>query len=169
MAEIRKQIGEKFTFAVDFTPKLPDNAALVSGVLLATRRGKTSQTTLTATVSPGDMTITILDDVKGGAALILNVGQSNEEPLLVSSISGPGPYIAALARPAQLAHAAGESIKYDQGATDLVLATPVATISGTMAKANIIGGLIYEYMVTFLVTTTTGDIIREDVPMIMHD
>jgi len=169
MPEITKQVGEHFTFAVDFTPKLPANSALVSGKLFATRRGKTNSTTLTAPATPGATTLTVADDVQDGAELILNVGESTEEPLLVLSTAGVGPFVATLASAVQLSHAAGASIKYDPGASELVLASTTATISGALMKANVIGGLVYLYTVTFLATLTTGEVLRQDVSLIIQD
>ena len=170
MNEIRKQIGEKFTVIVDFTPKLPINGALASGVLLATRKGKTLTTTLSAAAQPGNTTLTLLDDVQNGASLVLNIGQIDEEPLLVVSRTGNGPYVATLASAVQLAHTIGSLVKYDQGASDLVLASTVAAIAGPMAKANIVGGLVYHYTLTYLMTVlTTGEMLREDVALILHD
>lgn len=167
--EVKKQIGEQFVLGNDFTPKLPENAAVLSGRLLATRRGKTQTTSLTASASPGATTLSLLANVKGGAALWLNVGQADEEPVLVLSVSGTGPYLATLASPLQLAHAANEQVKYDEGASDVVLASTTATVSGAVLGANIIGGLIYEYTIIFLATLTGGQIVRDDVTLILED
>jgi len=169
MPEITKLIGERFTFAVDFTPKLPDNGALVSGVLMARRVGKTESTTLTASVSPAAMTVSLADNVRAGALLIIDPGLTTEEPLLVLSVAGNGPYTATLASAVQLAHAAAAQVRYEQGATETLLASPTASISGTQMKANVVGGLVYHYVVTFLATLVSGEILREDVDVILND
>lgn len=167
--EIRKQVGEKFVFGNDFEPKLPTNAALVSGVLLATRLGITDSTTLSALVSAGATSLQLAANVKNGAALVVNPGQATEEILLVKSVSGAGPYVATLASAVQQDHANGESVKYEQGASDLVLATTVATVAGTVLGANVVGGLVYKYRVTFLATITNNQVIRDDVTLIVND
>ncbi len=167
--EITRQIGEKFVIGNDFSPKLPANTALVSGILLVTMLGKTQTTTLTAAASVGDPAISLEHNVKAGAEVILNPGQVDEEPLLVRSISGSGPYVAVLASAVQVAHANNEPVKYDQGATDLVLASPVASMSGTFLGANIIGGLVYKYRIVFLATISNGQIVRDDVVLIVRD
>lgn len=167
--EIIKLIGEKFVIANDFSPRLPANTQLISGALFVTQLGKTQTTMLTAPASIGDLTLSLDDNVKAGAALILNYGQVDEEPLLVKSISGSGPYIAVLASAVQVAHDVGEPVKYDPGATDLVLANPVATIAGTSLGANIVGGLVYKYRIVFLATISNGQIVRDDAILILKD
>lgn len=169
MSEIRKQIGEQFDIAVNFTPKMPANSALVSGILMATRMGKTDITALTNVVQADAISIVLDNDVHAGAMLLLNPGRDNEEPLLVIRTVGSGPYTAVLASNAQLDHEAGEQVKYDVGASDLVLANTNATIVSPYMKANILGGVIYHYIIVFLATLTTGEIIREDVDLLMHD
>lgn len=166
MGEVRKQIGEKFSFAVDFAPKLPTNVGLQSGLVLATRKSKATTTTLQAPASAGDITITLGVDVKSGAQLIINPGHDDEEAVVVASTVGP---VATLVSRLQLAHANGVTVKYELGESDLVLASTTAGISGTQMKANVIGGLVYTYQVLFFATLTTGDVIREDVDLVLHD
>ena len=167
--EIRKKIGEHFTVALDFTPKLPSNVTVVSGLVLATRRGKMESALLTAPVSPGAMTVTLDMNVQAGAALIINIGLTDEEPLLVRSISGTGPYTATLMSAAQLAHAANATVRYEQGATDLILATETATASHPVLGANLIGGLVYQYTLAFFATLSSGQVIRDDVSLVIQD
>lgn len=163
MLEIVKHIGEKFDFAVDFSPKLPVNTTIVSGILLACQKETIQVTTLAAGCSAGAATVSVSVNVKAGAVLTLNEGGVVEEVVLVSSVSGAGPYIATLASAVQVDHPSGEAMEYDPGATDLLLASSTPAISGSLMKANVIGGLVGKYMIIFLATTNTGKIIREDV------
>ena len=167
--EIRKKIGEHFTVALDFTPKLPANVTLQSGLILATRHGEMESALLTAPVSPGAMTVTLDTNVKAGAALIINIGLVDEEPLLVRSVAGTGPYVATLISAVQLAHAATAAVCYEQGATDLILATETATVAHPYLGANIIGGLVYQYTLAFFATLSSGQVIRDDVSLVIQD
>lgn len=61
--------------------------------------------------------------------------------------------------------------KYDTDTTDnTVLASTTATISGTQARVKVQSGTTGEdYKITFLTTTSNGDILEDDVLMQVRD
>lgn len=163
MLSFSKQPAEKYPIGVDFKKALGTGETIGSAQVYASRKDR-AQTTLSASASPNDSTISLPVDVKAGARVILNPKSANAEEVLVTQVSGSGPFTATILPPLAYAHAAAEPVSYEPGAPEVLNGAP--TVDGTVVLVKTQGGVSGEsYGVTVLATVSATVVLEEDVRM----
>jgi hypothetical protein len=152
---ITKQPGEDVDVAVSFAAETTKYSTTLSSAVAFMSRARTSATTVNGTNNAGATTLNLNANPGVGALVTVNVGQSTEEKLLVSAVSGSAPWQCTVS-PLQFTHANAENVDYFPGVSARLLVSTNATIVGSEAIFRLrraAAGQSYR----FVVIATLGD------------
>jgi hypothetical protein len=135
------------------------NSALQSAVGFVSRDAAVG-TTLAALAAIGAPTIQLTANPGVGSLLTVNPSGSNQEKLLVSGISGAGPYVCTVNPSPDFTHSNGEAITYEPGVTSRLFTSATASITGTQAIFRARRGAAGQrYRMTVLATLANTEVV----------
>lgn len=163
MLSFSKQPAEKYPIGVDFKKALAAGETIGSAQAYA-RRIERTESSLSSQINKGASAITLPVNVQIGAKVVLNPRKPNAEEVMVTDVSGVGPYTATIVPPLAYDHVADEPVQYEPGAPDVLNGAP--TVDGTVVVVKTQGGISGEsYGLTVLATVSATVVLEEDVRM----
>ena len=168
MQSFTKHPTEEYPIEFRFLGKLPVGILILSGIASAFRIMDDLSTTLAASYTAGDPTMTVSANVLAGAKLVLDDGGATHETVYVQSIAGTGPYVATLVRPGRYSRAVNAVVAYQLGATSAVLQSSTVVVSPGRRSAQVwaTGGVDGEkYELSAFVTLNNNAALRDEVVM----
>jgi hypothetical protein len=161
--KLNPQEVKKFSYSM--AANIPAGVDLLSGAIYASRKASAVTpvlpTTLSNSPAADSPTIQLPVHPGVGAYMLLNPIGANEERVIVTAVSGSGPYTATVAPELVYAHAANEPITYEPGASALVLTSTIATVvEGTLQGEVQRGVSAREYRLFLLGTLSDGQVKR---------
>ena len=126
---IAKQPADIVDVAMSFAAWTSKYNTAVASALAFASRARTSSTTVNGTNTAGATTLNLNAHPGVGALLTVNPGQATQEKLLVSAVSGVGPY-ACTVSPLQFAHDSPQVVDYYPGVSARVLVSTAGTVNG---------------------------------------
>ena len=167
---VSKNPQEVVDVSYSFATHLPAGASISSGVVYASRVGTLAlpdEASTLAANAAGDATTVDLSLNPGiGAFFRINPGQPTGEQMLVTNVSGSGPFTATINPALTLAHLATEPCTFEPGVGVQVLEGPVQVVDGDKfwfrTKRGVSNRL---YHLWLLATLNTGLVLRGELTL----
>ena len=160
---IHKQPADTVDVAIDFADWTTKYSTTVLSAVSFVSRARTMSTTVNGTNNAGATTLNLNAHPGVGALLTVNVGQATQEKLIVSGVSGSGPYVCTVS-PLQFQHTNAQAVDYFPGMnTRVLVSTTPSTSSVTIRLQKAAAG--QSYRMVPLATLADGQVAQKSIEL----